>query len=59
MFEKNSQISNFMHILPVRFNLFRAERRKNRRTNMQTWQTKLIVSLGNFAEMPKIYTPFY
>jgi len=41
-----------MKIRPVRFNLFRADRRKNRRTDMQTWQTKLIVSFGNFAEVP-------
>jgi len=46
---KNTQISNFMKILPVGAEIFHADRR----TNGQTGKTKLIVAFRNFAYAPK------
>jgi hypothetical protein len=48
-FLKNTQISNFMTIHPVRAELFHARGR----TDGQTDMTELIVALRNFAEGPK------
>jgi hypothetical protein len=44
-FEKNTQISNFMTILPAGSGLFREDG--------QTDKTELIVTLRNFANAPK------
>jgi len=48
-FLKNNQISVFMKILPVGAELFHADGRTDRRTDM----TKLIVAFRNFANAPK------
>ena len=48
-FQKNTQVSNFMKIRPVRAELFRAYRR----TDGWTDTTKLIVDFFNFAKEPK------
>jgi hypothetical protein len=47
----NTQISNFMKIPPVGGELYAADGRIERRTNM----TKLIVAFLNFANAPKNY----
>jgi hypothetical protein len=46
---KNSQISNFMKILPVGADIFLA----HGRTNKQPGMVKLIVAFCNFANAPK------
>jgi hypothetical protein len=49
-FSKNLQIQNFMEILLVTAELFHANGRADRGTDM----TKLIVASDNFANSPKI-----
>jgi hypothetical protein len=51
IFEKKTQISNFINIRPVSAELFHADRRTDRRTDM----TKLIVAYRNFAKAPNDY----
>jgi hypothetical protein len=48
-FRKNTQISNFMKIRLVVVELFHAEGKAERRTDMK----RFIVALGNFAKAPK------
>jgi len=50
IFSKNTQISNFMKILPVGDEVFRADRR----TEGQTDMPRLTVAFRNFANVPKI-----
>jgi hypothetical protein len=45
-FSKNTQVSNFIKILPLGAELFHADGR----TNVQTDMTKLIVAFCNFAD---------
>jgi len=45
VFSKDTQISNFIRIRPAEAELFRADRRAD--------MTKLIVSFGNYANVPK------
>jgi len=45
---KNTQISNFMDILPLGAELLRAEKRTDRQTDM----TKLIVPFRSFVNAP-------
>ena len=56
-FSKNTQISNFMKIIPVGAELFHANGRTDGRTDRQadrrTNMTKLTVAFGNFANAPK------
>ena len=54
-FSKNSQISNFMKIRPVRSELFNA----GGRTDRQTDTTKLKVAFRNFANVPKKNYTFF
>jgi len=54
-FRKNTQISNFVTICPVRAKLFHADGLTNRNTNMM----KLTEAFCNFAKMPpKNETPY-
>ena len=46
---KNTQISNFMKIRPVRAELFHADRRMKGGMDGRTDMTKLIVAFRNFA----------
>jgi len=48
-FQKNTQISNFMKILPMGAELFHVDRR----TDGQTDMTKIIVAFRNFTNAPK------
>jgi len=43
IFSKNSQISNFMTIRPVRAVLFSTDRQTDRQAGRQIWRTKMIV----------------
>jgi hypothetical protein len=52
-FEKNTQISNVMKILPLGTQLFHADRRTDGRTGGQTGMTKLIIAFSNFVNAPK------
>ena len=51
-FSKNTQISNFMKILPVRKELFHADRRKDGRTDGQAGRNDETNS-RNFVNAPK------
>ena len=50
-FSKNTNISNFMKIRPVRAELFHADRRTEGQTDIR----KLIVALRNFAKVLKYF----
>jgi len=52
-FSKNIQIQNFMKILLVGAELFRADRRTYERTDRQTDMTNAIVAFFNFAQASK------
>jgi len=55
-FSTNTQISNFMNILPVGNELFHMDGQTERRTDRLTDMTKLIVAFRNFANALKIHS---
>jgi len=52
-FSKNTQILNFLKIGPVRAELYRADSRRDGRTDRRTYMTKLIVAFRNFTNVLK------